>query len=267
MSGVWDMYVTQFKASLASTVQYRTATLFWLVGMMVEPIIYLVVWTTVARSQGGIVGGYTAGEFAGYYIIWTLVRQMNIALTPYEFENRVLKGGLSPSLLRPVHPFHYDLSWFLGMKVTEFTVWLPIGILLAVIFKPTLNPAGWQIALFPLALLLGFLLRFVLLWDLGMITFWITRVSALFELYFALELLLSGRLVPLSLLPAWAQRIADYLPYRWAFAFQIELLLGRLDARQTLIGFAMQLLWIAIGALGLQLLWRAGIKRYSAVGA
>ena len=33
---------------------------------------------------------------------------------------------------------------------------------------------------------------------LGMVTFWTTRVSAIFEAYFAAELLLSGRLVPVS---------------------------------------------------------------------
>ena len=63
-----------------------------MIGMVAEPVIYLVVWSTVARQQGGSVGGFTPGEFAAYYIVWTLVRNMNIALTPYGWEERDPRG-------------------------------------------------------------------------------------------------------------------------------------------------------------------------------
>ena len=63
-----------------------------------------------------------------------------------------------------------------------------------------------------------------------MITFWTTRVSAIFELAVALELLLSGRLVPLPLMPDWAQDVADLLPFQWTFCFPIEALVG--DSRR-----------------------------------
>ena len=45
-------------------------------------------------------------------------------------------------------------------------------------------------------------------WILGMVTFWTTRVGPLFQLVLTIELLLSGRLVPMSLMPDWAQALA-----------------------------------------------------------
>jgi hypothetical protein len=39
-------------------IQYRTAQYFYMIGMIAEPVIYLVVWSTVAQAQGGSVGGY-----------------------------------------------------------------------------------------------------------------------------------------------------------------------------------------------------------------
>jgi ABC-2 type transport system permease protein len=92
-------------------------------------------------------------------------------------------------------------------------------------------------------------------------------VSAVFELYFTLELLLSGRLVPLSLLPEWAQRLALLLPFQWTFGFPIELLVGQRSQAQMLLGFAAQALWLAIGLVLLRFSWRAAVRRYSAVGA
>ena len=72
--------------------QYRVANYFYMIGMIAEPVIYLVVWSTVAVQQGGEVGGFTPGEFAAYYIVWTLVRNMNIVLTPCGWEERIKRG-------------------------------------------------------------------------------------------------------------------------------------------------------------------------------
>jgi ABC-2 type transport system permease protein len=262
-----DLYLTQVKTALASMFQYRISNLLWLVAMVVEPVVYLVVWSSVARQQGGSVAGYTPGAFAAYYITWTLVRQMNIALTPYAFESRVRKGELSPMLLRPMHPFHFDLAWFMGFKIVTFVLWLPIALVLTLAFRPTLDPTWWQVVAFLFVLVSGFVMRFVLLWVLGLVTFWVTRVSAVFELYFTVELLLSGRLVPLDLLPPWARSLADWLPFQWTFGYPIEVLLGRLSVAQTLWGMLMQAVWFAIGAAMIALLWRPAVRKYSAVGA
>ncbi|HVC73365.1 MAG TPA: hypothetical protein VNC85_06300, partial [Mycobacteriales bacterium] len=72
----------------------------------------------------------------------------------------------------------------------------------------------------------AYLIRSMLLWVLGMITFWTTRVSAIYDTYFTAELLLSGRLVPLALLPAWAAGLADLLPFKYTFGYPIEVLAG-----------------------------------------
>ncbi len=267
MRHMLDYYLTQMRIAIIEQFQYRVANYFYMFGMIAEPVVYLVVWSIVAESQGGAVGGYTAGEFAAYYIVWTLVRNMNLALTPYAWEHMIQRGHLSADLLRPVHPFHAQLAYFSGWKVVVIVMWLPIALILSLIFKPTLQPALWEIAAFGVALWGGFLVRFVMLWLLGMITFWTTRVGGFFELYFTVELLFSGRLVPLSLMPEWAQRAADFMPFQWAFGFPIELLLGKFTPQQALSGLGMQVFWVLLGLLCSALVWRTALRRFSAVGA
>ena len=84
-----DYYLTRARTQIQSNFQYRVATYMWLIGMLAEPIVYLVVWTTIADQQGGSVQGISAGEFAAYYIVWTLVRNMNIVFTHYGWEWRI----------------------------------------------------------------------------------------------------------------------------------------------------------------------------------
>ncbi|MDP9405853.1 MAG: ABC-2 family transporter protein [Actinomycetota bacterium] len=264
--GMADFYRTVMRTAVIEQFQYRAANYAYMVGMVAEPLIYLVVWSTVARAQGGAVEGITPREFAAYYIVWTLVRNMNIVFTPYGWEERIREGVLSGMLLRPVHPIHYDLAYFAGWKVVVIVLWLPLAAVLSLLFRPTFSVTPLEAVVFAVAIWGAYLIRSLLLWVLGMITFWTTRVSALYELYFTAELLLSGRLVPLALMPAWVIAASSVLPFRWTFGFPIEVLAGDLPPRELLAGLALQALWVGVGATLVAVVWRLGISRYAAVG-
>jgi viologen exporter family transport system permease protein len=261
-----DFYVTMMRTEIQSQFQYRAATYMYLLGMVAEPVIYLVVWSTIADQQGGTVGGISAGEFAAYYIVWTLVRTMNIVFTPYGWEWRIREGELSGQLLRPLHPIHYDIAGFAGGKIPWLLYYLPIAIVLTLVFQPTFDVRPAEVAVFAVAIWGAYLIRTFNQTALGLVCFWTTRVGALFSLYIMLELLLSGRLVPLTLMPEWAQVLAWLLPFRWTFYFPIEALVGDLSDAQLLGGLAMQLLWILVGIGLFSLVWRRAIRHYTAVG-
>jgi ABC-2 type transport system permease protein len=260
------LYLTQMRIAIASQIQYRVSNYFYMIGMVTEPVIYLVVWSTVANQQGGSVGGFTPGQFAAYYIVWTLVRNMNIALTPYAWEERVRGGELSGMLLKPVHPIHIDLAGLAGWKAVVIVLWLPIAAFLSLIFQPTYDIEPVNVAVFLVAIWGAYVLRSMFLWLLGLVTFWTTRVGPVFDIFFTAELLLSGRLVPMSLMPDWAQGLAGVLPFQWTFSYPIEALIGKLPADQLVGGLAMQALWIAIGAVLVAGAWKLAVRRFSAVG-
>ena len=259
-------YLATMRMAVQEQFQYRTANYFYMLGMIAEPIIYLVVWTTIADQQGGSVNGLTAGYFAAYYIVWTLVRNMNIVFGAPYWEQRIREGDLNRDLLRPVLPLHYDIAYFAGWKIVVIVLWIPLAFALSFLFDPSLSPNAQQVAAFAVAIWGAYLIRTMLQESLGMLCFWTTRGAAVFDLFMAVELLLSGRLVPLPLMPEWVQEISRFLPFQWAFYFPIETLVGDLSGSELLRGLATQLLWILIGLGVFRLAWRSAIKRYSAVG-
>jgi ABC-2 type transport system permease protein len=265
LRGLFDVYVQEAKIAIAEQIQYRAANYLYMIGMVAEPVIYLVVWQTVAAQQGGAVAGITAGQFAAYYIVWTLVRNINIVFTPYGWEERIREGRLSAQLLRPLFPIVEDLAFFIGWKPVVVVLWLPIAIFLSLVFHPVLNPTPIAVVVFAISLLGAYLIRSLNQSSLGLITFWTTRVGPIFQLYIAVELLLSGRLVPMALMPAWVQALANVLPFQWTFGFPIEALVGNLPTDQLLGGLAMQLLWIVVGSILVRVVWHFAIRRYSAV--
>jgi ABC-2 type transport system permease protein len=261
------LYLQQFKTTFASMVQYRASLFIWMIDHALEPLVYLVVWSVVAESRGGSAGDYSTAQFAAYFIVLMLVENTSYTWIMFEYDYRIREGLLSPALLRPVHPIHADLAENISAKAITMPFMIVVAAVLAAIFRPTLSPQLWALAAAIPALVLGFLLRFLFEWTLAQAAFWTTRVSAINQSYFVLMLFLSGQVAPLSLFPPALQVLANILPFRWMLGFPVELILGRLTPAEALLGIGAQAAWVVMAFVLLRLIWRAGIRRYSAVGA
>jgi ABC-2 type transport system permease protein len=260
-------YVARFKVAIGVQFQYRASLVIWLSWTIMEAVIYLVVWSTVARSSGGQVGTYDAADFAAYFLVLMVVNQLTFTWIMFTFEEQVRQGLLSPLLLKPLHPIHGEIAENITYKALTSVILVPALGLLIWAFRPALHPEPWSVAAFVPAVVLAFLLRFLSGWTLALAGFWTTRVLALNEVYYVAMLFLSGQMVPLSLLPGPVQAVAAVLPFRWMVSFPVELLLGRVSPAAALAGYAAQLGWLVAHVALAALVWRAGVRRYSAVGA
>lgn len=267
MNGLADLYLQQLKTGVASMLQYRGSLVIWLIGNILEPLIYLVVWSTVARSTGGTVGGYGARDFAAYYIVLMLVNQATFTWVMYEFDYRIREGTFSADLLHPVHPIHADIAENLSSKAVSLPFVFAAAAGLAAVFHPALKLTPLAAAAFIPALVLAFLVRFLVDWTVALAAFWTTRVTAINQIHYMTVLFFSGQIAPLTVLPRPLQVVANVLPFRWTIGFPVEILLGRLTPAQVLTGFAVQAAWLLAAALVVRVAWRASVKRYSAVGA
>ena len=261
-----DFYVVGARTTMQTQFQYRAALYMYTLGMVSEPVIYLVVWRTIANQHGGTVNGIGAGQIAAYYIVWTLVRTFNIVFTPFGWEWRIREGQLSGQLLRPIHPVHYDMADFAGQKLPWLVMYAPIAVALALVFRPTLHPRALEVLVFLIAIWGAYVIRSLNHFVLGMLTIFTTRATSIFQVWFLTELLVSGRLVPLPLMPQWAQSIAAWLPFKWTFYFPIEALVGSMSTQTLLTGLLWQCLWTAIGGALVFVTFRLAIRHYSAVG-
>jgi len=260
-------YGTKFRTESAVQLAYRGAILIWLFALISTPLISIVVWTTVADSQGGSAGGFTTGEYAAYFIILMVVNQLTFSWHIWELSWRVQSGEFSGYLLRPMHPIHNDVVENVVFKGLTLIPLIPIAVIFSIIFDAEYT---WKlpnmIAIGP-AIVLAALLVFIMEWSLGLVAFWITKTSALMQLYSSVYFFLGGFIAPLSLLPEPAQAVASVLPFRWILSFPVEVAQGTSDMRDIAIGFGMQVLWIGIMLLVLRTVWSRAVRHYSAVGA
>jgi ABC-2 type transport system permease protein len=260
------VYRARIQTTLAVLVQYRAWVIISVLGLIVEPIIYMSVWTLIA-SETGDVAGYSPGDFAAYYITWLLVRHFTVAFLPVTIQRRVRTGEFSPLLMLPVHPIHSDVGEVLALKLIALPVLLIVLLMLALVFPPTFVLHWWSIPAFVLSVVLAFPIRFLFTWVLGMVAFWTTWAGSIYGIFRVAEVFLTGRIAPLVLLPLWIQGLASVLPFRWMLSFPVEVLVGKLTLEAMIMGLVIQVATIVILALLMKRVWRAAVQRYGAVGA
>jgi ABC-2 type transport system permease protein len=259
-------YRRQFASALAANLAYRGAVAIWVLTSIIQPLVFIVVWRTVAGS--GSTGGYTAAQFVAYFLLMMVVDHLTFIWHMWEFEYRIRTGSFSPLLLRPVHPIHNDVCENVTYKLVGLVGILPAAVALGVVFDADLSgtSAAAVVAFLP-ALLLAMVLRFVVEWCVALSAFWLTKVSAMNAVFFSLFTFLGGQFAPLSVLPGWMQTLAAWTPFPWTLAFPVEVVLGRRTGSELVLGYAAQLIWVAVAVVMLRFLWARATRRYSAVGA
>lgn len=261
-----EVFGVQFRSALAVQLQYRAATAIWLIFFVLKPLIFLSVWSAVARSTSGLVGGYGPEDIAAYFLVTMWIVHLTFNGVLLYAEARVRQGTFSHLLLLPIHPISGDVADNLAYKTITAPLVALATLVLVLAFRPSFAPPAWAILAFVPALLLAYAIRFLTTWTVALAAFWLTRIQAVTQAYLALLLFLGGEAAPLALLPARVQDVAWWSPFPWQLAFPAELLLGHLGPAEALAGLGVQLFWLAASLALLVIVWRAAVRRNAAVG-
>ena len=262
------IYQRLWQVNWAEQWQYRANLVMYLLFWLVSPIVYLAVWTTIARSQGSV-SGLTPNDFVTYYMTLLIVDQLTSEITIHIFAYKIQDGTLSGELIRPIHPMLTNtLVNNIAFKALTMLALIPVWAVLWFLFQPDFASVTWQGVLLALpAVMIGFTINFLLGASLTCVAFWTTRVWALVEFYWALIVLFSGQFVPLQLMPPVIQGIARYLPFQLFKYFPIQLVLGRISPAEIVFGYGMGIFWFVVALFLFRWAWRNGLKQFSAVGA
>ncbi|MFH1419958.1 MAG: ABC-2 family transporter protein [Planctomycetota bacterium] len=260
-------YLAYLRAGIGVMFQYRGEIVLWAVWGLVNPLVLYSMWSSAAESDpGGQIAGYTRGGFAAYFFLVMIVGHFTTAWDVYEMSYMVRKGTLSSMLLRPLMPIWKSLADNTAYKVTTLLFVVPMWCLIAWLIKPEFATTPWHLAVGSVALLLAAALSFFLGYLVSLASFWATKLDMLGEVYFAFAFYLGGRFAPLETLPPPVEAVARALPFRWMYAFPVEVLTGQTTSLAAAAsGIGVQVVWLAGVVIAFRSLWSAAVKRYTAV--
>ncbi|MCP9928763.1 ABC-2 family transporter protein [Cyanobium sp. CH-040] len=262
--------------------EYRAEIALWALSGVL-PFIMFGLWSAAAAdgsaaAHGSVAGGggpllgLSAAEFARYFVCAFVARQFSVVWVVWQFEEDALEGRLSPYLLQPLHPLWRYVAAHLAEQATR----LPFALVIAsgfFLLQPQAFawPAPGRLLLGVLSVGLAFAIHFLLQSLIATLCFWSERASALERLFYVPYVFLSGLVAPLQAFPPELQRLSLHTPFPYLIGFPAQVLAGMPmggEAPFSLAGgLAAMVLWLLLLVPALLLLWRAGVRRYSAMGA
>jgi ABC-2 type transport system permease protein len=250
------------QAHFALWVEYRAELYLWVVAGVL-PLILMAVWGEVSRSGDF---GFNRIQFIRYFLAVFIVRQMTFVWVIWEFEELVVSGKLSMQLLQPINPFWRFLLAHLTERVARFPLVLVIAAACFFLYpEASFVPKPLDAVYCASFLLVSFCVRFLMQYAFSMLTFWSERASAVEDLWFTAHLFLSGLMAPLDVYPESVREVALFTPFPYLIYYPARLLLGEA------LPLGRAALVLSVWGLGsfllYRILWRQGLRRYSAMGA
>jgi ABC-2 type transport system permease protein len=113
---------------------------------------------------------------------------------------------------------------------------------------------------------LAFFIGFYFEATIGMIGFWFLEVTSFLYVINTVNFFISGHMFPIDLLPAPWPYLLKLLPFQYLAFFPAMVFLGKIKGMALVYGLLAELGWAVALVVLANVLYRLGLRRYSAFG-
>jgi ABC-2 type transport system permease protein len=246
---------------------YRLNFILWRVRMVMQILVTYFLWWAIFSNRQ-IFAGYTESMMLTYILLSSIVRTIILSTTTMEIGDIINEGKLSNHLVRPFSFFSYYIARDTGDKLLNLLFSIVEVAALFLILRPPVFLQGSPLVIIVAlgASGLGMVLYFLYNMVFGFMGFWTQDVWAPRFLSFVIMEFLAGGVYPLDILPKTLFLISKSLPFYYFLYFPLGIYMGKITGWDILYGFAGAFIWIGIFALGVRVLWRKGLRVYTAEG-
>ncbi len=268
MPAALTKYGHVFLVGLQSNLVYRWNFLIRGFFSLTRLAVVFILW---GAAYAGVtqIGGYSVGQTFTYFTVLIALQFMIGAFNEdYQIGEEIRNGLINQFLLKPINYYFYRFTVFLAARaVSGVLVFVPLLVIFPLIRAHLVFPGDpWRLLAAVPALILGALIQFTLAFCFGLLAFWFLEIQGFVILSFAAEVVLSGQIFPLDLLPPALFRAAQYFPFYYMMYFPAATITGRLDAAAAAHGLAVAAAWVALLGITARSIWLAGLRKHTAVG-
>ena len=257
-------YFKIFKISLISYLEYRVNFVLSFLFSLVPFSVSVLLWVAVAKHSEFI----KVKEVVSYYFVILIVKNITTTNSIIRFSDDIRLGELNKYLLKPYNYCFYNLMADLPERIV-FIVMNFIPLILIYTFLHNyinLDLSLIKVFFFIIFLILGYLINFFIDFLIGLYSFYFSKVSSLYTSIKVLRNLSAGNIFPLLMLPAKIFLTLQFLPFMYTSYVPTMLLLERTSFDLILKNLFISVVWLTTLCLSSTILWKRGMKRYSAYG-
>lgn len=260
-------YWVYLKVEWQGMLQHRGDLIIWTVSNNVFTLVGFAVWFVISSNNKLF---YSAPQIILYFLLTIFVYTLTQAWHSYFIAEQIRDGKFTPFLIKPFSVAEANGSNNIAEKSLKLIFSLLPLLIIGFIFLRNTN-LGVEInliniTLFTISILFAGAIAFFFDIAIGLTYFWTHDTDFVRNIYFTLNYLFSGRIVPLIFLPATLSTLAFYLPFRYTLSFPIEILMNRLTPEQIILGFVFQIFWFVVSFVIYRKVYSLGIKVYQGYG-
>ncbi len=263
-----DKYTASFIISVKKSFAYRFRLLVWFFWDIGPALMMLLFWTAVFKTRHQV-AGFDYSSLALYYLVVIFARNLVLTHPEETLQAEIYSGQINVYLPRPINLILMKLCYELAYKFLKLLYLIPLLILLYIFFLKQTSLefiTTVNLSYFFLSSFIGFFMYFTLKMAIGFTSFWFTQTEWLTSLEELVFWFFGGLLLPLELLPVFMQKLASFLPFQYVFYLPAQILLGKMQSEEIVVNLFIQLVWLLIFILLLNLIFKKGLKVNSAFG-
>jgi ABC-2 type transport system permease protein len=242
------VYLSVLKLRLLYGMQYRVAALAGVVTQFFWGFIMIMVFEAFYEHASKI-PPISLTQLINY--IW--LQQAFLAFIMLWFRDNELmemitSGNIAYELCRPCELYGFWYAKLLAQRLSSALLrCFPILLVSFFLPKPynlTLPPSLSAFLLFLSALLLGLFLLVAISMFIYISVFVTLSPMGSLLVFGVLGEFFAGLVIPIPLMPAWLQQIANILPFRWTADFPFRVYSGQIPQHDAIIGILIQLVYL-----------------------
>ncbi len=263
-------YFKIFRASLVERMTYRSDFFLATTLRFLPMVTTILLWRAVYQGSGrSRLAGFTYHEMIAYLLLTHISRMFSsMPGLAAGIARDIRDGGLKRYLIQPVDLIAYLVSYRIAHKATYIlTSALPYGLLFFLCRRYFDSfPDPLTLVAYFVSLVLAFAVGFFFEACVGMIGFWFLEVTSILYIVMTLNFFVSGQMLPLDLLPAPWSAILKALPLQYMAYFPAVVFLGKVRGAALVWGLCAEAAWACAFIVAARVLYRLGLRRYSAFG-
>lgn len=253
-------YLAVTRGGFMLGIVYRFTFIFTLLGNIIYLGVAYYLWKSIF-THADVIRGMTFNETFLYVGLGSSVFVLLKTYTDWAIHGDIREGTIANYLIKPVDVGTYYMFSSLGLFLFNVAIiTIPTFLLLAFVFKVQFT-IGPGLIVFPISLILAYLITFSLDYFVGLFGFYTESVWGLSTTKEIIITVFSGALIPLQFFPDAIQKILLWLPFQAMFHTPITMITRPDQGWDVILSMlAVQLFWVVAMFISAKLFYGQAVK-------
>jgi ABC-2 type transport system permease protein len=236
MKALMDKHFYLFFSYLKAYLKYPISVFFKLIELPIQMFLYIFLWYFISL-QSNLDYEY----MVLYYLVTGLLTlAYSFVHISADIEDDILGGRIFNCLIRPYRYITPLISKYLAAMAVYSLVFIPVILLILLWGKSSCS----SILFFILCSITGMLVEFFIWYTIGLLALYIDKIRGLIRIIAALRVIVSGSLVPLSMLPKALYNLFMILPFQCYIYTPVSVLTNPFNINENMRFLTINVIWL-----------------------